>query len=128
MTKEDVVTHWIKSSDDDSAVMDTLFSNGHYSWSLFVGHLVVEKLLKAYYAKNVDVNVPRSHNLTRIAVKSGLSISEAQENFLDEVTNFNIEARYADEKERFYKMATREFAEKYILEIKEFCKWLKKLI
>ena len=128
MTKKDVVTHWIKSSDDDSVVMDSLFSNGHYSWSLFVGHLVVEKMLKAHYAKNRDINIPRSHNLSYIAAKSGLPLSDDQVNFLDEVTTFNVDARYTDEKERFSKKATREFAKKYITEIKEFCKWLKESI
>jgi len=128
MTKEEVVAHWVESSDSDSAVMESLFSNDHYSWSLFVGHLVVEKMLKAHYAANKDANVPRTHNLTRIAAMSELPLSEAQEDFLDEVTTFNIDARYTDEKDRFHKKATKEFTGKYIKEIKEFCEWLKESI
>ncbi|MCX7636162.1 MAG: HEPN domain-containing protein [Syntrophales bacterium] len=50
--------------------MHSLFDNGHYTWALFMGHLVIEKLLKAYYVKRVDINYPRSHNLLEITVKS----------------------------------------------------------
>jgi len=28
--------------------LEDLFEKGHYTWALFVGHLVLEKLLKAY--------------------------------------------------------------------------------
>lgn len=73
--------------------MDNLFSNGHYIWALFIGHLVVEKLLKAYYVKNIDTNVPRIHDLLKIAEKANLGLSEEQKDFPDEVTTFNRKAR-----------------------------------
>jgi HEPN domain-containing protein len=108
--------------------METLFRNGHFVWALFVGHLVVEKLLKAYYVKNVDFDSPQIHNLLKIAEKAQLELSETQKIFLDEVTTFNIQARYPDFKNRFYRKATRNFTEKYLLKITEFKEWMLKLI
>jgi len=35
--------------------MQSLLENRHYTWALFVGHLVLEKLLKALYVKNADL-------------------------------------------------------------------------
>lgn len=67
MTKEEHIKHWVEGSEEDFQSMQGLFSSGHYAWSLFVGHLSVEKLLKAYYIKEVDLNFPRIHNLPRIA-------------------------------------------------------------
>ena len=108
--------------------MESLFSNGHYLWALFVGHLVVEKLLKAYYVKKKDISIPRIHNLTKLADMAGLEISYEQKLFLDEVTVFNLEARYPEHKQRFYKLATKEFTEDKIARIKEVRQWLLQLI
>jgi len=124
MTRDEIMRYWIDSSEVDFKAMENLFNNGHYVWALFIGHLVIEKLLKAYHVKNVDVSVPPIHDLTKIAEKADLTLSENQKDFLDEVTTFNIKARYPDYKNRFFKKATREFTEIYITKIKEFRQWL----
>jgi HEPN domain-containing protein len=124
MTKETLFTYWLQSAKIDYKAMLSLFNNGHYMWALFVGHLVLEKLLKAYYIKYVNGTAPYIHNLTHLAEKSNLQLSEEQKDFLDEVTTFNIKARYPDYKNRFYKKATRQFTEKYMRRIKEFKQWL----
>lgn len=108
--------------------MGSLFKNGHYVWALFLGHLILEKLLKAIYAKEVDTNIPYTHDLTKIAEMAKLPLTEVQKDLLDEVTTFNIKARYPDYKGRFYKKATKRFTENYILKIKEFRRWLIKKI
>ena len=67
MTREEIIQYWLDSSDVDFKAMDSLFVNGHYAWALFIGHLVIEKLLKAYYVKVIDSNVPQIHHLLQIA-------------------------------------------------------------
>lgn len=47
--RQELVEHWIESAEQDRVVMNHLFTGSHYVWCLFVGHLVIEKLLKAYY-------------------------------------------------------------------------------
>jgi hypothetical protein len=85
---------------------------------------VIEKLLKACLIKRKESAVPHIHQLLKIAQMAGLQLSEDQENFLLEVTAFNIHARYPDYKQKFYKKADQLFAEKYIQKIKEFRQWL----
>ena len=104
--------------------MQSLFDNGHYVWALFLSHLVVEKLLKAYHVKNVDTNYPRIHNLVEIAAKAKLDLSMEQKVSLVELTTFNLRARYPDYKNRFQKKATRPFAESQISKVEEFRHWL----
>jgi len=128
MTKDELVHYWIDSSVQDFQAMESLFSNGHFVWALFVGHLVVEKLLKAYHVRNVASDCPRIQNLLKIAEDASLEITDDQRLFLDEVTAFNIRARYPDYKYRFYKTANREFTEGYIEKIREFRQWLLQLI
>lgn len=47
MTEEEKVQYWAAGSDIDFKAMNDLYNSGNYSWSLFVGHLVIEKILKA---------------------------------------------------------------------------------
>jgi HEPN domain-containing protein len=92
MERSEIVRYWLESSNDDYQVMESLFDNGHYAWALFLSHLVIEKLLKAYYVKCVDINYPRIHNLVEITVKANLEVSEEQKETLVELTTFNLRA------------------------------------
>ena len=125
MTREEIIKFWIKSSDKDFRTMANLFRTEDYSWALFLGHLVIEKLLKAYYVKTVDINHPFIHDLLKIAERTDLTLKKEQEDFLDLVTTFNLGARYSDYKMKFYKKCTKKFTEKNIMKIKEFRQWLK---
>ncbi|MFH1771523.1 MAG: HEPN domain-containing protein [Candidatus Omnitrophota bacterium] len=128
MNKKEILKYWVKSSDNDYATMEYLFKGKNYPWALFVGHIVVEKLLKAYYVKNHDINTPYIHDLLRIAEKASLNLSEKQKDFLDTLTSFNIKARYDDYKLKFYTMCTKQFAAEYVAKIKEFRIWIKKML
>jgi HEPN domain-containing protein len=125
LTKEEVIKFWMESSDKDFQTMDHLYVSGDYMWSLFIGHLVIEKLLKAYYIRIKDENYPMIHNLLRIAEKAGLDLNEEQQIFFSTVTGFNINARYDDYKQLFYQKCTREFTAIWIEKIKDQRSWIK---
>ena len=76
MDKNEIIEYWVKLSKEDYSAMINLLKSGNYQWSLFIGHLVVEKLLKVYYVKNCDINPPHTHNLTQIAEKVELRLTE----------------------------------------------------
>ena len=124
MEKKELISFWIESSYRDFRAMEDLFEKGHYTWALFVGHLVIEKLLKAYYVANIDIQLPLIHNLLRIAEKSKLELSEEQKDLLVTVTTFNIQARYDDVKREFYHKCSKEFTKVWINKIKGFRKWI----
>jgi len=128
MTRDEHVAYWLAESDKDLTVMESLFVNGHYTWALFVGHLALEKVLKALYAKQVDVQVSRVHHLLKIARDCGLSLTSDQEDFLLEVTTYNLKGRYPDYKQSFSRKATREFTANRIEQIKETQQWLKEQV
>ena len=128
MTREELIQFWLDSADDNSKSMINMFNAGEYMWSLFIGHLAIEKLLKAYYIKTVETEVPRIHDLYKLAIKSNLDLSDEQKDSLQYITLFNIETRYEDYKKDFYKKCTKEFAEKNIEKIKELRTWLQQKI
>jgi len=126
MSRKEIIKYWIESSDSNAITMNNLFKSKDYDWSLFIGHLVIEKLLKAYYIKSVDENYPLIHDLLRLAEKGGLNLTNEQKDLLDEVSGFNIRVRYDDYKREFHKKCTADFTKGYIDKIEDFRKWIKK--
>ncbi len=126
--KREVIDFWLNSAESDLSTAEHLFEKGDYHYCLFFGHLVLEKTLKAIYVKNKGDNPPYKHSLSLLAEKASIEISGEQESFLEEVTDFNIEARYPDIKMSFIKRCTKEYTEDYFNRIKDFFTWLKTLI
>jgi len=121
-----LVNYWLKTAKEDLKVADHLFEKEDYSWALFIGHLVLEKVLKGYYAKEVGKQVPYTHSLSYLAHECSLELSDEQIELLEDVTRFNIEARYPSEKSDFYKLCTKDYTEGYLNRIKEFYQWMLK--
>ncbi len=126
MTNEDAVARWKESAMDDWAVAESLFRDEKYSYCLFFCHLALEKLLKAIIIKNADQTPPITHNIVNLLNEAGLSYVKLTKNELDEISTFNVEARYDVYKRTLYKKATKEFTAMYLEKIKEFILWLGK--
>jgi HEPN domain-containing protein len=124
MEKPDLIEYWQASALKDLETMQHLFDSGDYHWALFMGHLVIEKLLKALFVKHVDINPPKTHDLLRLANRCELQLDENQEDCLDTLTAFNISARYPDYEMTFYEQCTHDFAEPYIRKVEELKIWL----
>lgn len=127
MNSQDLVKFWIESSDRDYESMIKNYESNQYTWALFIGHLVLEKLLKGIYAKVNKDNPypPKIHNLNIIAERCNLQLDENQTKILFTCNSFNISARYEDYKNEFYNKCTKEYTEEQISKIKEMRVWLK---
>lgn len=80
--------------------------------ALFCYHLCFEKLLKAHWVKdNVDDFPPRTHNLNWLHDQTRLALSNELQEELKLINYWNIEGRYPDYKQTFYKSATKEYVE-----------------
>ena len=123
-----MIDYWVKSSDDDFETMVAMFDSKRFAWSLFVGHLMIEKLLKALFVKTNNEFPPFTHNLLRLAEKNGVELNEEKKLFLVSVTAFNINGRYDDYKMSFQKTCTPEFTNNWIEQLKENRQWIKDLI
>ena len=130
MNNIDLMNYWIESSEEDYDTMMYMRAGKKNTWCLFMGHLVIEKLLKALYAKN-NRNVPyapKSHDLLHLAEKTELELTDRQEDLLDTITRFNMNARYDDYKKEFYLKCTDEYTEQQLKNIEEVREWLKNLL
>jgi HEPN domain-containing protein len=125
---EKTINHWIESSDKDFKTMMDLYETKNNSWALFIGHLVIEKLLKALYLKKTNDFPPLIHDLRRISEKANIELDERQRIILDSISRFNIKARYDDYKHSFYVLCTDSFTIEWIEKIKECRLWIKTML
>ncbi len=121
---EKIVKHWQETSLEDYNTMINLYNSETFHWSLFFGHISIEKLLKAYYVKKKNKHAPHIHNLYRIAELSEIAIVDKYADWLDTITTFNLNARYDDFKREFYKQCTKEYTDLWIDRIKELKEWI----
>ena len=130
MNNIDLMNYWIESSEEDYDTMMYMRAGKKNTWCLFMGHLVIEKLLKALYAKNnrTAPYAPKSHDLLHLAEKTELELTDRQEDLLDTITRFNMNARYDDYKKEFYLKCTDEYTEQQLKNIEEVRLWLKNLL
>jgi HEPN domain-containing protein len=112
------INHWVTTSDNDFTTMINLYHSKDYHWSLFIGHIVIERLLKACVVKKTGKHAPFTHDLTKLAGLSGFQFSENHLDWLDTITTFNMNARYDSYKEAFYQKCTLDYTTDWIEKIK----------
>ncbi|MCF8358082.1 MAG: HEPN domain-containing protein [Prolixibacteraceae bacterium] len=123
-----IVKHWVETSNDDFETMLTLYNSKSFGWSLFLGHISTEKLLKALYVKKFNKHAPYTHNLYRLGELIGLELTDQYSDWLDEITSFNLNARYDDYKKEFQKLCTPNYTKIRIERIKTIRKWIKEML
>lgn len=125
MKSKEHIRFWLDSAEHDWDTAKSLFAAKKYDWCLFVGHLVLEKILKALFIQDNNNQLPpKTHNLIKLARHTKIILTEDQEILLDEINDFNLEARYPQYKNEFYEKCTNEFCENYFDKIDETMKWL----
>jgi HEPN domain-containing protein len=128
MGNDAIIEAWIDSSEKDLLTMNDMYKTHHYDWALFMGHLTIEKLLKALYLKNIGKHPPLTHDLRRLAEGANISLTEDRKIQLDSISRFNIRTRYDDYKQSFYKLCTVKFTDDWISQIKECISWIKQML
>lgn len=71
---------------------------------------------------------PRTHELAYLAHKMNMKLTESQEDMLETISDFNMEARYGDYKYTFELKCTDEYTDTWVENIKGLRRWLKELL
>jgi len=97
----DKKAYWLDIADYDFDTAEAMYQTGRWLYVAFMCHQVIEKTLKAYWCSTQASDPPYTHNHMRLADGSGLYefMNDEQRDFLDTITNYNIEARYPEDKE-----------------------------
>lgn len=127
MTQHEAIKFWIESADKNAKVAEDNLKLKHFDWALFFYQLVLEKLLKGLVVKKTDQAPPPTHRLKNLAKLAGIKLSPKQEDDFDEITGFNLEARYDNLKLEFYKKShKKDYFDLWINKCREYYQWLKK--
>lgn len=123
----DKVAYWIDIADYDLETAEAMYQTGRRLYVAFMCHQVIEKTLKAYWSKTQESDPPYIHNHMRLADGCGLYelMSDEQRDFLDIITNYNIESRYPEDKEALSRALTDNVCRKIIDETKQLQQWIK---
>jgi len=126
---DEKVKHWANSAERDFATMKMLFSSRRYPESLFFGHIVLEKMLKAFVMAETKNEPPKMHDLSYLTKLANLGLDKDVLDYFELVNKFNTRARYDDYKKAFYKTCAKEYAEEHIKKIakiyKDLCQKIK---
>jgi HEPN domain-containing protein len=126
MDIEKHINYWVQSAEHDLETAETLMSGEKYDWALFIGHLILEKILKAHYIKTKREFPEKTHNLIRLANLAEIKLTKEERIFFEQVNSFHISSRYPDEQFKFSQLCTKKFAATNFKNIKKKYKWLKK--
>ncbi len=121
---EKTIRYWTDGAAYDLETGKRLLETGRFPYALFLGHLAIEKILKAVVVKTTGEHAPYTHSLTFLISKAKIDTPETIIDQLAEYMEFHLEARYPDEKKDFYKKCTEEFACNKFAEMEEVYKWL----
>ncbi|MBI4994136.1 HEPN domain-containing protein [Candidatus Peregrinibacteria bacterium] len=123
-----LIKYWLTSSDEKFKTMQSLYKTKRYADCLFFGHLTLEKILKALVVKETKNHAPYIHNLLKLAQIADTTLTDKNITLLAQVNEFNMQARYPDEKLEFYKICTKSYIDNYykpiILLYKHLCRLL----
>lgn len=112
--QEKAAKAWQEGARDAFDTAEKLYASKKYHHALFFCHLAVEKVLKATYILAHNEMPPHTHDLILLASHTNNAASEEKLKLFAEMNKFNIAARYQEEKDELYKIATAEYAEEWI--------------
>lgn len=122
------VDYWREGADYDFGVAEAMYTTRKFPYALFMGHLALEKLLKALVVKRTERHAPITHSLPLLVEKADVAMPEPLLIRLREFMEFHLEARYPDDQRSFYVKCTESYAKVKLDEIKEVFAWLKERI
>ncbi|MFH1096592.1 MAG: HEPN domain-containing protein [Candidatus Desantisbacteria bacterium] len=123
-----IIKYWKDEAAESLKVAWHLYEKDDYSYSLFFGHLAVEKILKAFYVEKEKQHAPFTHDLLRLVEKINVPLSDDQKKALIKITAYNLEARYPELTGEFRKKCTKEYTKTELEQIEETYKWFRSMI
>lgn len=119
---KNITKYWLDGAQESYKTMQYLYKGKRYADCLFYGHLTLEKTLKALVVEKKQELAPYIHNLHRLAEIAQLDLTKEEIALLKEVTGFNMEARYPDEKYSFHVQCNKSFTDHFYKAITQFYK------
>jgi HEPN domain-containing protein len=123
------VEYWLEAADYDIETAKAMLQTKRYLYVGFMCHQTIEKAIKGIIARDCakDEIPPKIHDLSKLAIRAKLidTMSEEQQDFIEELNPLNIEARYPECKEQLTQTLTPERFKSIIAGTEELLCWIK---
>jgi len=124
--KTKLIDYWVRSAEYDLEVSESLYEKSRFHYSLFFGHLAIEKILKAIFVKKKSIHAPFSHSLTYLVEKAGIEIQQDRLEKLADFMDFYIEGRYPGDLDDVFRKYNSTLTREKREDVKEMFEWLRK--
>ena len=116
---------WFKQAEYDYDTAKAMFNAGRYIYTVFMCHLTIEKALKGLYAKNLQKNPPKTHDLNYLCKIIEIKLSDELRKFMDNLNDLSVPTRYPDEISKLVKEYSKSKTANILKLTKRLLLWLK---
>ena len=120
------VKNWLDSALYDLETAEQMYESGRYIYTIFVGHLALEKILKAKVQEVTGRLPPKTRNLRHLVKLSSLKVPENMFEFLSKLSDVSIPTRYPENFEELVEAYDKRVVRKYADKTKEVFEWMRK--
>lgn len=125
MTKKEHIDYWVITSQEDYKAFTSLLKDEHFLHALFLGHLILEKLIKAHWVKDNELNIPpKTHSLLKLSAQTNLHFNQEELKFLAKFNEFQLEGRYPDYQLKIYQSLNRNVVKDILIQFENIRKCL----
>ncbi|MDR2591061.1 MAG: HEPN domain-containing protein [Oscillospiraceae bacterium] len=126
----DKIQYWLDLCDDNLLTAKWLLKGKRFLDMAYFCNQVTEKALKALVTGYTDETPPKTHDLHKLAKLANISeqLSIEHRIFLDDISKYQIEARYPETKKRIAETLSKEKCKQILEETEEFLCWTKKAL
>jgi HEPN domain-containing protein len=117
---------WLGQSEYDFETAQAMYKTQRYVYAIFMCHLALEKLLKAFIIEKTKETPPRTHNLLMLLNMIALEMPIELKEFLATLNMMSVTTRYPENLAKTIQEYSPELVSDYILKTEETLQWLKK--
>ena len=116
---------WLRQAEYDMATADAMFKSGRYIYAVFMCHLSIEKGLKGLYHYELDIVLPKTHNLIYLLNQISKNPEVELKKFIIKLNTASLATRYPDDLAKIQSAYTKTVVKEIIVRSKEVLEWIK---
>lgn len=117
---------WMEKANYDLETAEAMLKSARYLYVAFACQQAIEKYLKAIIQEKTGKHPPFIHNLPALAKEAAIIFSDGQQEFLMLLTQYYLNTRYIDFKQKLSQEMNREKAQTCLQKTGEIIECLKK--
>mgnify|MGYP000076624254 CR=1 FL=1 len=117
---------WLAQAEYDMETARAMYLAGRYIYTLFMCHLALEKILKAYVVERTKETPPKTHNLITLLRIGNPRLSQEYKEFIASIAAMGVTTRYPGSLDRALKRYTKEVAREFLEKTQEVFTCLKR--